>query len=95
MCKFVLTYAYCDWDVNGAIGVYDDPNEVMGEIIGRALDIWDSRKTDGDTDPEFQFKFVHDSANDNFYDVEISYPWDSDNHDTYRVYYLREEDKDV
>lgn len=91
-CKFVLTYAYCDWSVNGAVGVYDDPDMVMGKIIDMALDIWDSAdpKVRGDA-PWFRFHFDHDDENDNYYDVNIYYLWDPDKCDTYRVYYLRDE----
>ena len=91
-CKFVLTYAYCDWNVNGAVGVYDNPDEVMGKIINMALDTWDcsNPKVRGDV-PEFKFRFNHDDENDNYYDVDIFYPWEPNDRDTYRVYYLRDE----
>ena len=97
-CKFVLTYAYCDWDVNGCIGVYDDPDKVMGRIIKEVFDIWDHSNLaakDHYKDPEFKVIFRHDDSNDLFYDVEIHYPWTNDTEcDIYRVYYLREEDCD-
>ena len=94
-CKFILTYAYCDWDINGCIGVYDDPNQVMGRIIDEAIDIWDQsgpNLTGGYTDPEFKFVFHHDNSEDLYYDVEITYPWSDGRPDIYRVYYLRDKE---
>ena len=93
-CKFVLTYAYCDWDINGCIGIYDDPDKVMGVIIDKVFELWDESdpKLTGSYDgPEFKFKFCHDSSEDLYYDVEIRYPWSMEEPDIYRVYYLREE----
>ena len=88
MTRFVVTYAYNDWDVNGCIGVFDDANKAMGAIIANALDIYDSRIEDG-KDPKFTFEFSHDSGYDNYYDVNIT--MDGENMtDLYRVYYLRE-----
>lgn len=88
MTRFVVTYAYNDWDVNGCMGIYEDPDKAMGAIIRNVLDIWDGRHEAGG-DPKFTFEFVHDDGYDNYYDVNIVYEGEEGN-DTYRVYYLRE-----
>lgn len=90
MVKFVVTYAFNDWDLNGCIGVFDDPDKAIGAIISNVFDTWDGRHEAG-IDPKFTFEFVHDSGYDNFYDVNISYECEGVEFiDTYRVFYLRE-----
>ena len=91
-CRFVVTYIYNDWDVNGCIGVYDNPDEAMGAIINNVLEIYDRRDDQEDAevkDPKFTFEFKHDDSYDNYYDVTIKYDGET-NSDIYRVYYLRE-----
>ena len=96
MVRFVVTYAYCDWEINGCIGVYDNADEAMGVVIAEALDLWESsgpNLTNGYDDPEFEFRFRHDDANDNYYDAEIIFPWTKEGHaDVFRVYYLRDKE---
>lgn len=97
-CRFIVTYIYNDWDVNGCIGIYDNPNEAMGAIIRNVLDIYDGRYGRYDQeegaikDPKFTFEFHHDDGYDNYYDVTIRYEGKTDS-DIYRVYYLREQDE--
>ena len=88
MTRFVVTYAYNEWDVNGCIGVYENANEAMGAIIANVLDLWDGRHEKG-KDPKFTFEFEHDRGYDNYYDVTITMDEESEP-DIYRVYYLRE-----
>ena len=88
MVRFVVTYAFNDWDVNGCIGVFDDPDKAIGAIITNVFDIWDGRHEAG-TDPKFTFEFVHDHGYDNYYHVNITYEGEVGT-DTYRVFYLRE-----
>ena len=89
-CRFVLTefdnehcYNFCD-------GVFDDPDMVLGKILGNIIDSMSDYSAE-----EVKIRFEHDDANDDFYDIVCKIPRKDigsteEQEQYYRVFYLRE-----
>ena len=93
-CRFVLTEFDDEHNYNFCDGVFDDPDMVLGKILGNIIDSMDDYKAE-----EVKIRFEHDDANDDYYDIVCKIPRKDFNpaeeqEQVYRVFYLREKEGD-
>jgi major membrane immunogen (membrane-anchored lipoprotein) len=92
-CRFVLTEFDDEHNYNFCDGVFDDPDMVLGKILGNIIDSMYDYKAE-----EVKIRFEHDDANDDYYDIVCKIPRKDFNpaeeqEQVYRVFYLREKEQ--